>query len=85
VALPASAAERHAVAPLLLSTDISCPPGAQQQTHCTGVRAAGDGTGGQTDRRTPDRYTDPYAHTMPRQYQQSLLLPVQTAVYPRQR
>jgi len=37
VTLPAFAAERRVAAPLLLSTgqqsiDISCPPGAQQQT-----------------------------------------------------
>jgi len=44
VSLPAFAAERRR----LLSIDISCPPGAQQQTRRTG----------QTDGRTPDRYID---------------------------
>jgi len=37
----------------------SMPPGAQRQTRSSGVRPANDGTDGQTDRRTPDRYIDP--------------------------
>jgi len=52
--LPASAAERRAAAPLTISAvqqsiDISCPPGAQQQTRCTLVLLSIDGT---------DRWTD---------------------------
>jgi len=38
------------------SIDISCPPGPQQQTRRSGVRRPNDGTDGQTDGRTPDRY-----------------------------
>jgi len=50
VALPAFAAEYRAAAPLLLSDvqqsiDISCPPGAQQQTHSSGVRMMGHADG----------------------------------------
>jgi len=59
VALSAFAAERRT------KIDISCPPTVQQQTHGSGVRLANDGTDGQTDRRTPDRYIEPASHTMP--------------------
>jgi len=51
MALPAFAAERRAKPPLLLGTrrpprlsiDIACPPGPQQQTHCSQVRRPWDG------------------------------------------
>jgi len=66
VTLPAFAAERRAAAPLLprarrppLSIDISCPRGAQQQTRRTPLLLSIDGTDGQTDGRTLDRYIDP--------------------------
>ena len=49
---------------VLQSIDVSCPPGAQQQTTSSGVLRANNGTDGQTDGRTPDRYIDPAAHTM---------------------
>jgi len=54
--LSAFAAERRAAAPLLLSAgqqsiDISCPPGAQQQTRRTPLLWSNDGT----DRRTGTR------------------------------
>jgi len=38
------------------SIDISCPPSPQQQTRRSGVRRPNDGTDGQTDGQTPDRY-----------------------------
>jgi len=62
VALPAFAAARRAAAPLLLtagplavqqSTNISRPPGPQQQTLSSGVRRPGGQTDGRTDGRLP--------------------------------
>ena len=49
-----------------LSIDISCPHGAQQQTHRTPMLMSIDGrrTDGQTDRRAIDRSIDPAPHTM---------------------
>ena len=38
---------------------LCCPRGAQQQTHRTPLLRSIDGTDGQTDGRTTDRYTDP--------------------------
>jgi len=63
VTLLAFAAVRRAAAPLLLSgrrqrllsIDISCPQGAQQQTRRTLLQRSIDGTDRQTDGRTPDR------------------------------
>jgi len=71
MALPAFAAKRRATAPFAaerrrppLSTDISCPPGAQQQTRRTPQRLSNDGTDRRTDGRTWDRYVEPAAHTV---------------------
>ena len=68
VTLLAFAAERRAAAAercgRAASIDISCPPGAQQQTHSSAVQQANDGTEAQTDRRTPDRYIEPAAYSM---------------------
>jgi len=51
----------------LLSTDISCLSGPQQQTRCSGVQRP-DGTDWQTDEwtdgQTPYHYTDPAPHTV---------------------
>ena len=51
------------------STDISCPPGPQQQTCSSGLAAIGPRWVRQTDRqtngRTPYRYVDPAPHTAP--------------------
>jgi len=68
--LPAFAAERHAAAPLLLhgrpplSTDISSPHGAQQQTRRTPLLLSNDGTDRRTDGRTLDRFIDHAPHTV---------------------
>jgi len=52
---PIFAAERRAAAQCTpMSTDISCPHGAQQQTQMTGQKD------GQMDRQTPNRYIDRY-------------------------
>jgi len=53
--LPAFAAERRR----LLSIDISWQRGAQQQTRRTPLLLSIDGTDGQTDGRTLDRFIDP--------------------------
>jgi len=51
-----------------LSIDISCPAGAQQQTHSTPLLLSIDRTdretAGRTDGRTLDRYIDPALHTI---------------------
>ena len=52
VTLLAFAAARRAAAPLLLSIDISCPRGAQQQTRRTLLQRSIDRTDGRTDGRT---------------------------------
>ena len=67
--LPAFAAERrnpqHApVAHPQLSIDISFLRGVQQQTRRPPLLLSIDGTDGQTDVRTLDRYTDPVPHSM---------------------
>jgi len=43
-----------------LSIDICCQHGTKQQTHRTPLLWSNDGT----DRRTPDRYTDPVPHML---------------------
>jgi len=58
--LPAFAAERSR----LLSIDISCPRGAQQQTRRTPLLLLIDRTDRQTDGRTPDRFIDSASHTV---------------------
>jgi len=76
--LPAFAAERRAAAPLLLSVpaaatrrrrllsiDIFCQRGAQQQTRCTPLLLLNDGTDGRADRRTDaHRFVDPAPRDM---------------------
>jgi len=63
VILRAFAAERRAVAPLLLSASRAaidrsmCQASAQQQTHSSGVRRANDGINGQTDGRPAVTWT----------------------------
>jgi len=55
--LPASADNVTLLAVVLQqSINICCSPGPQQQTHRNGVRQPNNGTDGQTDGRTPDRY-----------------------------
>ena len=58
--LPAFAVERCHLQSCMVSIDISCPQGAQQQTRCKQLLLLTDGT----DERTLDRFTDPAPHTM---------------------
>ena len=49
---------------LPMSIDISCQHGAQQQTRCSGMQRANDGTDRWTDGQTLDSFIDPAAHSM---------------------
>jgi len=58
--LPSACGTAPAALPQLsIDIDISCPQGAQQQTRRPPLLLSIDGT----DRRIPDRYTDPTPHT----------------------
>jgi len=60
VTLPAFATERRR----LLSADIACPRGAQQQSRHTPLLLSIDGTDRRTDGRTLERFIDPVLHTV---------------------
>ena len=51
----AAAEHRRLLRAMQQSIDISCPPGAQQQTRTSGVQPANSGTDRQTDRQTDGR------------------------------